>query len=203
MSVSPVSWPFCATGILLKPSYIRSSTEFGAQSHEFGSAHWMLEASFKPSFTEAERSAYETLIHDNNGRGLFGVFDRRRPKPLALIGTGAAVPALTVTGTSKVGTITVTGTAGDVISRGDPIGFTHNNRRHYYKFKDTVALTGVADVLRVFISPRVDLAGISAAAERDRPECYFNVQINDVEGITDLRQTPITLVGREYFGDVL
>ena len=112
---TPVDWPFCAVDISFKPSYVRSGIEFGGQSHELASPHWVCDLIMKPATNELERRAFESLIHKNNGRGLFGVFDRRCTRPYFLRGTDGAVPDVTILAASKAGTLTVQG----------PVSYTH------------------------------------------------------------------------------
>lgn len=202
--MTPVLWTWCPIDVSFKPRYQRSSNEFGAQSHEYGSAYWMCEFTMPPVFNEATRRAMEKAIHTNDGRGLFGVFDRRCPYPLAH-GPSTTLTSLTVISMNKAtSTLEVSANVGaETLSVGDPIAFTYLNRRYYFKVTTEVSLSKlIPTTVEVMIRPRVTAIGMNVAAERVKPVAYFNVDVNPMEGQTTLNGTPITLSGVEYWGDI-
>lgn len=209
--MTPTPWPWCPRDLTFKPSYQRSdATQFGSQMHEYASPYWMCDLVMPPANNEADRRAFEQVIHSNDGRGLFSVFDRRCPYPRYwrnIVGNGvnaqSVIPDITVTEISKSNSsLTIQGQAEDRVKYGDPIGFTYNNRRYYFKALTDLVLDGNEQELSVFIRPRITASGLSILAERIKPQCYFNVNVNDMEGQTALQSTPISLIGTEYWGEV-
>ena len=202
-------WKWCARTTDFKPSYETPDTPFGKRPVVLLPPHWVFDLSLPPKDL-TERREIEALIHGTDGVPTFRVYDARVPYPAIwdvindpLLGD-AGIPAITVTAMSKTAaTLTVTGTAGDVVTWGDPLAFTFNDRRYYFKARRSVTLTGGSDTLPVFVRPYADVPIVNVAADRIRPTQAFNVRIDDIDQGTDEDHlTRITLSGTEYWGGV-
>lgn len=205
-------WKWCARTKDFKPSYSTPDTPFGKRPIVMLTPHWVFDFTM-PAKDMTERREVEALIHGYDGVPTFRVYDARVPFPAVFDAVtdrqlpAGGIPALTVVSMSKTtSSLTVRGLAGDYITWGDPIGFTHGSRRHYYKAKTSIRLTGGDDVLPVFIRPYVDADGdvaVDVEAERVRPTQAFNVRINDIPQRTDADHlTRFSVEGVEHWGGV-
>lgn len=202
-------WKWCARTMDFKPSYEVPDTPFGKRPIVLLTPFWEFELTL-PAKDMTERREIEALIHGNDGVPTFRMYDARVPYPAVfdIVNDAQApaggVPALTVVSMSKTNsTLTVNGEANDYITWGDPIAFTYNNRRYYFKAKQNLELTGGDDTLEVFMRPYADVTGVNTPAERVRPTQAFNVKVNDIEQSTgEDNLTRFTLSGTEYWGGV-
>ena len=205
-------WKWCARTKDFKPSYAVPDTPFGKRPIVLLTPHWVFDLTLPPKDL-SERREIEALIHGHDGVPTFRVYDARVPYP-AVFGVvndrqmdAGGVPELTVVSMSKTtASLTVRGSANDYITWGDPLAFTFENRRYYFKAKQNLRLTGGDDVLEVFIRPYVDQDGdvaVGVLADRVRPTQAFNVRINDIDqGTGEDHLTRFTLAGTEYWGGV-
>lgn len=166
---------------------------FGKQVHNYASPFWQFDFSLPPSDDDVRREI-ATFFAETEGVAVANVYDPRVPVPkhyhmfrdlddAALI---AMIPDVTVTAMSSVNrTLTIVGQNDDVITKDDPIAFTHNGIRHYYRSLETKTLTGVAQSLRVDLRPRITTAGLSIVADRVKPTHRFQIAFNDKGGSTD------------------
>lgn len=201
-------WKWCARTKDFKPSYAVPDTPFGKRPLVLLTPHWVFTLTLPPKDMD-DRREIEALIHGYDGVPTFRVYDARVPYP-AVFGAVAAsqmpaggVPDLLVVSMSKTAaTLTVRGTAKDHITKGDPLAFTYDNRRYYFKAKEALTLTGGDDILPVFLRPYLDTA-VGVKADRVRPTQAFNVRINDINQRTDDDHlTRFSLAGTEYWGGV-
>ena len=198
--MSGIDWVWCPDEVVFQPSYSVHELQFGKAPHEYMSPFWVMQFTLTDQY-EDERRAIEKAVAESGGVIPFNVFDPRTPLPkLRIGGDPALVPALTVNAVSKAGILTVTGEAGDQISYGDPLAFTHDGVRHYYKAKADLMLDGAAQTLPVFVRPRLNLTGLGVAAERVKPTARFNIDPNSVFGPTQGAFTPVSLQGVEFWG---
>jgi hypothetical protein len=183
---------------------MHSETEnvFGSQYHQTAEPHWIVELGFPPIF-EDDRAALEAVFHQS-GVPIFAIPDPRRkwPRHYANIDESvrsSVIPTLTLTTMDRAtSTITVTGTDGDVVEQGDPLGFTLNSARHYFKAVSRTVISGATDI-EVFNRPRLDLTSQSIALERVNVPHWFRLNRNDIPEETDLITTSFSLVGTEHW----
>ena len=201
-----LDWIWCANEVEFKPSYSVHKPEFGKQTHEFMSPFWTFELGLPPK-DMVQRREIESFLARTEGIGFVNVYDPRIPVPAywsKIHGPNAPkdiIPPVIVTGMDRSNsTITVIGEPGDLVTTGDPIAFTLNNERYYFKFHDTVWLDGTEQAMSVFIRPRVTLSGLMIAAQRDKPTTRFVIQINDTGGRTGINyMTSYRLAGVEFW----
>ena len=194
-----VDWPFCSTRTRFEPSYAVSAPAFGRAPHEHMSPFWMAELGLPDAF-EDRRREIEAVLADIEGVAIVEAFDSRCPRPRALA-KGAAIPALTISAMDEAArSVTVTGTAGDIITKGDPLAVTAGGVRHYFKARADLTLTGNADTLPVFIRPRLTVSGVSLVVERDKPRCRFILDSTNVSNVTERKVTATTISLIEYWG---
>ncbi len=204
---SEYDWTWCANEVEFKPSYAVHKPEFGRQAHEFMSPYWMFELGLPPKDMK-QRREIESFLARTEGVKVVNVYDPRIPVPAyyqAFYGPNmpqGLVPELTVTGMDRsTSSLTVMGRDGDFITTGDPIAFTYEDVRFYFKAHDDLWLDGSEQALEVFIRPRVNVTGISVAAERLKPTARFLIEINKTGGRTGLnRFTSYQLSGVEFWG---
>jgi len=201
------NWIWCANEVEFKPSYSVHKPEFGKQAHEFMSPYWMFELGLPPKDL-TQRREIESFLARTEGVGVVNVYDPRLPVPAywrKFSGPSAPqgiIPDLTVKAMDRLAsTLTVSGEAGDLITTGDPIAFTHDNVRYYFKAHHDLWLDGTDQTLEVFIRPRISDSGLDIAAERERPTQRFVIQINETGGRTGInRMTDYQLAGVEFWG---
>ena len=201
-------WNWCARTKDFKPSYEVPDTPFGKKPIVLLTPHWVFSLTLPPKDMD-DRREIEALIHGSDGVPTFRVYDARVPYPRVFNAVSASqmpaggIPDLRVVAMSKTdNNVTVNGTAGDRITWGDPLAFTFENRRYYFKACENLNLTGGDDTLKVFMRPRADTA-VNVLADRERPTQAFNVRINDIDQNTsDDHLTRFTLAGSEYWGGV-
>ena len=100
-------------------------------------------------------------------------------------------------------TLTINGEAGDLITTGDPIAFTANNIRYYFKAHHALWLDGTDQDIDVFIRPRKTISGLNISVNRMKPTARFLIDINATGGRTGMnRFTNYSLIGIEYWGAV-
>lgn len=201
--MSGIDWVWCPNGITFGPSYSMHAPTFGKVPHEFMSPHWVFEFDL-PDKDLGERRDIEKALAESEGKIPFNVYDPRCPYPAHYLGKAgknapaSIIPTLTVKAIDKAtSTIIVSGQDRDLITHGDPIAFTYDDVRYYFKSKDDLRLTGSDQVLRVFLRPRVSLTGLSIDVDRIRPTCRFDVDINNTGGKTERGMTNFSLRGIE------
>lgn len=202
-------WKWCARTKDFKPSYTVPDTPFGKRPIVLLTPHWVFDMTLPPKDMD-ERREIEALIHGTDGVPTFRVYDARVPYPAAYNAVNGSqipaggVPNLLVVSMSKTdAALTIRGVAGDYVTWGDPLAFTYDGRRYYFKAKENLKLTGGDDVLPVFIRPYADVSSVGVLAERVRPTQAFNVRINDIDQKTgEDMLTRFTLAGSEYWGSV-
>lgn len=196
-------WIWNASSVVFKPMRFVHEPVYGKQMHQYADPHWMFELSLPPA-SETTRRAIENILMASEGVSIFNVYDPRVPIPAHHSSEGA-VPALNVKGVDRAtSSITVNGSNGDVISIGDPIAFTHSNRRHYYKAAEELTLTGLDQTLDVNLRPRESIVSVDIVAERIRPTHRFVVNVNETGEVTTAQndRTSFNLKGVEYWGTI-
>jgi len=202
-------WIWCANEVEFKPSYSVHKPEFGRQAHEFMSPYWMFELSLPPK-DMSQRRAIESFLARTEGVGVVNVYDPRLPVPAYyqnLAGPNMPVgliPDVTIKAMDReTSFLTVSGTDGDLITTGDPIAFTHNNVRYYFKAHEEMWLDGTDQLLEVFIRPRLSETGLNIQADREKPTARFLIEINETGGRTGInRMTQYRLSGVEFWGAI-
>jgi len=181
------------------------AASIGAQPQEFGSPYWMFSATFS-DLRIKEATEIRALIAKNKGLAPFLFYDRFCPFPLHVMGVppqlrASVVKAVTLSGLSKENrTVTVTGTAGDVISVGDPFAFILNGKRHYNRALETLKLTGSAQALEVEKRPRLTFSGASISLERIRPCAAFAIDMQRYRPPTGGKLKEARIQGVEWTG---
>lgn len=195
-------WTWLPSSVKIRPMRQVHDPVYGKQLHQYADPFWMVELTLPPHKEETRREI-ETLLEASEGIGVFNVYDPRVPIPAHHTSEGA-VPALTIKDAERSGSrLLVNGVDGDVITKGDPIAFTYQNKRHYYKAAETLTLSGIDQWLDVYIRPRVDFDSQNIVAERIRPTNRFVVNINDTGGVTTSDDvTVFNLKGVEYWGEI-
>lgn len=202
-------WIWCANEVEFKPSYSVHKPEFGKQAHEFMSPFWTFDLGLPPKDMR-QRREIESFLARTEGVGIVNVYDPRLPVPAYWqnhSGPNAPkgiIPALTVKAMNReASNLTVLGEAGDLITTGDPIAFTYQGMRYYFKAHHDLWLDGSEQALGVFIRPRVSLVDLDITASREKPTARFLIEINETGGRTGLnRLTSYKLSGIEYWGAV-
>lgn len=203
--MSGIDWIWCPDEVTFRESFSVHEPQFGKKPHEYMSPVWLMEFTL-PDQDLDKRRDIERAVSKSAGIVPFNVFDPRTPYPNYYIGTAGRnapanlIPPVTVKAISKAGNITISGQEGDFITHGDPIAFTHEGWRYYFKAQDDLWLTGSDQVLPVFVRPRRNLTGLNVLGERIKPTCRFNVFINDVVGPTQGLLTKFSLRGVEHWG---
>ena len=202
-------WQWCANEIEFKPSYAVHKPEFGRQAHAYMSPYWMFELSVPPKDPD-QRRAIESFLAQTEGQAVVNIHDPRVPVPAYYEKafkqgfSNLQIPSLIIKGTDvATSALMISGQAGDRIHRGDPLAFTHNDRRYYFKSAEDLTLDGQDQSLTVFIRPRENLTGLNVTADRLRPTARFLININETGGRTSLSGfTAFKLSGVEFWGTV-
>jgi len=195
-------WDTEPSEIEFKPSYSVAPPRVGKSQISTLSPFWKF--SFQiPGQALATRIAIETLLNGTEGVKPLRFYDSRHPYPDAVkdeVDPDAATLALTLSATSIAdSTISVSGTATDVITEGDPLAFTFEGKRHYYKAAETIILTAGTNVLSVYMRPRYVLSGESITVERVRPTLAFDFDINAITQTTGVdKYTSYDISGIEH-----
>jgi len=205
--ITEFDWTWQPNSARFRPSYFIHAQEYGKASHAFRSPYWMFEYVLPPK-KEADRRDIMVLLSCLEGKHVLNVHDPRVPYPSAyhdMIKCGSPlsiIPELRVTGTNKAtSSITVVGISGDTILKDDPIAFTHDGVRHYYRAKVDLKLNGAAQSLDVYLRPRIVLTGVDVVADRIKPTNRFLIDINQVDDLTSSDGlTSFTLTGIEFHG---
>lgn len=194
-----IDWTYCSNQVIFKPFYPGASApEFGLQQHSAFSPHWICELTL-PAKELKEYREIEALLAETEGIGIVNAFDPRFPYP-SKYKVGDAIPDIDVLAMSRANrTITVTGTPGDVIEKGDPIAFTHNGRRYYFKAMKRLLMTGGDLPLEVYLRPRETIASFRETIDRVRPAMRFSININDAYSESSQGLTVFKLIGREFW----
>ncbi|NNE59012.1 MAG: hypothetical protein HKN36_12970 [Hellea sp.] len=199
-------WIWCANEVAFKPSYSVHKPEFGKQAHEFMSPFWMFELALPPKDMN-QRREIESFLARTEGIGIVNVYDPRLPVPAYYMNLHSRsapqglIPPLTVKAMDRdSSSVTISGQDGDLITTGDPIAFTHDGVRYYFKSHQDLWLDGTDQTLEVFIRPRISVTGLDILAEREKPTLRFLIQINETGGRTGInRMTHYRLAGVEYW----
>ncbi|PHR57937.1 MAG: hypothetical protein COA43_11210 [Robiginitomaculum sp.] len=175
------------------------------QGHVFMSPYWVFDFALPPQTLDTRREI-ESFLARTKGQAIVNVFDPRAPYPKRFIGVAGRhsplgiIPDVRVKAMSaSASTLTIVGEAGDIISVGDPIAFTHDGYRYYFKFHDEVKLDGSEQTLSVWLQPLRSFGGENILADRIKPTCRFRVNINNTGGRTGVnRLTSFKLSGKQY-----
>jgi hypothetical protein len=192
-----------------RPIYQTTLGAFGQIPHNFGSPYWMFDFKYNPMKVD-DADEFERVLDDSEGIHVFSIFDPSRPYPKqhrAAIEAGASesiVQAVTVTGMSRPSrTWSLTIPDGEIISKGDRLAFVDTARgiRVYNRAQETVTGDGGSADIEVAVRPRYTISGITEPAERVRPRCWFNVDLNKGDRrIGVALEHRYTLAGIEHFG---
>ena len=198
-----VDWPLTTSEVRFEPSYGTRPPDFGRQAHEFMPPFWVCRIT-TPPLSERDRRRAESVLADIEGTAVVALHDPRCPVPFALRASAEAaseVPALTVVGMSEGDrSLGVRGTSGDTITEGDPLAFTLDGQRHYFKARAGLALDGTTQTLPVFIRPRRTVGGLGVAAQRFKPRAHFIIDATQLETVTRVDGfTPTTITGVEHW----
>lgn len=209
MIIQEYDWVWSPESILFKPlRYVHDAT-YGKIPHEYGSAHWIFELSLPPQ-KEKDRKQIVAFLARVAGVAVVNIYDPRVPIPDAynkylndsrLV---SRIPDLSVLAVSKPDrTITVQGEVGDRVTVDDPIAFTHDGVRHYYRALETVDMDGTPIDIMVNLRPRVSLDGLNIVTDRIKPTCRFQIDTGDIQQPTDVNGfTRFTLSGVEFSGRI-
>lgn len=210
-------WIWQPNSVMFSPRRFVHDPVFGKQVHQFASPFWEFTLTLPPK-AEKDRREIAAFLGETEGIAVVNVYDPRIPVPAyydhyrddGLL--TRRIPDLAVKAVNKAGrTITVSGSpdaAGNHgrITKDDPIAFTHDGVRHYYRALNDLVLDGTDQTVRVDLRPRVSLSGLSivlTAEDRIRPTCRFQVFINDTGGRTNVDgYTDFSLRGVEFFGAI-
>lgn len=202
-------WVWCANEVEFKPSYAVHKPEFGKQIHAYMSPYWMFELALPPKDMK-QRRAIESFLARTEGTAIVNVYDPRVPVPAyyhKLDGPRrpqGMIPDLFVKAMDTASSsLVIAGRDGDLITTGDPIGFTHAGVRYYFKAHHDLWLDGSDQTLEVFIRPRETISGLNIQVVREKPTARFLIDINKTGGRTGLnRFTNYSLSGVEFWGAV-
>ena len=204
-------WTWLPETVRFDPVHMVNNGQFGQQQIRYGSPFWVFEMSLS-NRREAERREIATILNNAGGVGVFGVYDPRVPVPgrygdmrgqwdeiEALV-----IPALTVQSVSVSNSaILVQGQDGDSIMKDDPLEFTIDGRRHYYRAARDLDLDGTPQSLDVNLRPRVDVPTTSTAINRKFPRQRFVLASNQVPMVTNVnRLTDLNIQGTEFYGTI-
>ena len=200
-------WIWQPNSVRFRPSYFTHKPEFGKASHVFRSPYWMVEYILPPK-KEMDRRDITVFLSETEGKHVVNFYDPRVPVPAAygdLIKCGSPesiIPDLNVKATTKAtSSIVVNGSVGDRITKDDPIAFTYNNIRHYYRAKTDLVLDGTDQTLDVYLRPRYTLGGLDIVTDRVRPTNRFLIDINQIDDLTTSDGvTSFTITGVEFYG---
>jgi len=205
--ITPLEWKWCGHEIVFRQSFAVHDPEQGKIAHEFMSPQWVLDIKL-PDQGEESRLDIEAEVYKSGGTVPFNFHDTRVSYPKAAKADifanpgnppGTYIPAVTIVDMDAAGNAVVSGTAGDKITRGDPMAFTIAGQRIYFKALDTITLTGGNDAILVTRGKYAG-TGINLALDREKPKLPFYVFINDIFGATRKNVTPISVRGVEYPG---
>lgn len=201
-------WDWVPNNMTFQPQLRVHEPRYGKKPHGHGSPYWMFSMQL-PIVDETTRREIDIFRATSGGVSVVEFYDVRCPYPVhyedvdpALM--EATVPDVTIIAMVKAdSTLVVQGSAGDVITKGDPISFVYGNVRYYFKFTETVALNGTHQTIGVINRPRTTINPVSVVADRIMPRCRFVCDFNNMGGHTEAHGfTSFTLSGIEYFGEV-
>lgn len=205
MTIPYIDWTYCSNRVVFGPVYSVSEPRFGQQRNSILSPFWQCDLIMPPKKLDVYREI-EAKFAETEGFGVVNVFDPRFPYPghwksIAKHNNAASsIPDITISDTSIANSqITITGTNGDMVHVGDPLAFTHNDKRYYFKARQDLELDGTAQTLDVYLRPREDLTGLAIVLDRVRPTMRFAVDINGATGRTENTFTEFNLRGVEFW----
>lgn len=202
-----LDWTWMPNSATFEPSNFVHPHTFGKQAHEHRSPHWVFDMTLPPVGNKDKR-IISALLAKSRGTAVVNVFDPTTPYPAyyeRAMKNGSSIdiiPNVTIKATDgATSSLTVSGSVGDVITVDDPIAFTNAGVRHYYRAQETLVLDGTDQALEVYLTPRVDLTGLTIIAERHKPTHRFNVKgtanPTDADGFT-----VFNLKGVEFWGAI-
>jgi len=206
-------WIWRPNSVMFGPRRMIHAPVYGKQVHQYSSPFWEFTLTLPPK-AEKDRREIAAFFAEVEGTAVVNVYDPRVPVPAYYTKYKDAlasyrIPDLVVMGVDKLTrSITVVGSpdaSGDygMITKDDPIAFTHEGVRHYYRAIDDVVLNGTSQTVRVNLRPRVDLTGISIVTDRIKPTQRFQVFVNEKGGDTSVDgYTNFSLRGVEFFGAI-
>lgn len=173
--------------VVFRPVFPTAIGKHGQIPHNFGSPYWVFDFRYNPMKLD-QASEFESTLDESEGVHVFSIYDPARLYPkqhrAALLSGGneSVVQDITVKGmTRATRSWTVNAPLGEIITRGDPLAYvdTARGRRIYVRALETITGTGQDQTLKVNVRPRYTIAGLTEIAERVRPRCWFNVDLND------------------------
>lgn len=195
--------------LTFRPIFPSSKPSHGRIPHNVGSPYWVFEYNFNPMKLDPA-TEFESLLDEGEGIHVFSLYDPARLFPKqhrAAIEGGASesvVQAVTVKGmTRATRSWTINMPVGETITRGDPLAFldTARGRRIYARALETLNGTGADQTLTVNVRPRYTVSGLNETAERIRPRCWFDVDVNAGERSVGVAlEHRYSLSGIEHFG---
>ena len=205
-------WVWEPSSVMFKPRRFVHDAVFGKPVHQYASPHWEFELTLPPTDMKTRR-AIASFFGETEGVAIVNVYDPRVPVPAIYHKfrhdelLTKRIPNLTIKGVSKENrTVTVNGAIGDKISKDDPVAFTHEDVRHYYRSLRDLVLDGSDMELLVDLRPRKTLTDLSitlTAENRIKPTCRFQININDHGGLTNSDGfTDYVLSGVEFHGPI-
>lgn len=188
-----VDWTLCADNITFDfdDGYLNPS--LGRKETRRRSPNWFILFRF-PTATDEKRRMVDELRYQSPS-GLFNICDPTRPYPKHWEKTIrqtkteplSVVPQLHVSNMdAESRSLTVTGQADDFITSGDPMAFTHDGYRYYFRAGHDLLLDGSAQTLGVIYEPLRTLPLPNISLDRVSPTMRFHVRLNGVAGSTGL-----------------
>ena len=188
-----VDWTLCANNITFDydDGYIEPS--LGRKETRRRSPNWFISFRF-PTATDEKRRLLDHLRYQSP-TGTFNISDPSRPYPKyweklvrqTKIDPANVIPAVSVSAMdANTRTITVTGQDEDLITCGDPLAFTHDGYRYYFRAGEDLRLDGSAQQIGVVYEPLRTLMLPNIAADRINPTMRFHVRLNGLSGRTDI-----------------
>lgn len=208
MTIPVIDWPYCTNNVVFRPNYQTAPPEFGRQQHNVMSPFWLCDLVMPSKGLDAYRKI-EALLAEIEGFGIVNVYDPRFPLPgywrrethhnhvLA-----DRIPEVFINAMDRASkTITITGSAtdDDRITKGDPLAFTYDDRRYYFKAAEDLIIDGTAQTLPVYLRPRETVTGLSVKVDRIRPTMRFAINHNNTHSPTVSGQTVFTIQGVEFW----
>lgn len=190
--------------------YTSGNLSYGRQVNSFGDPHFITEMTL-PEITEKRRRELFWKCANTENKAIVNAYDSRVSYPqwwknlVPKNQLESVIPDITVKAMDRENkTITISGATDDVIIGDDPIAFTYNNVRYYFRAAiESLKLDGTDQVLPVYLRPRLTIAGLNIVVDRVKPTHRFVFDFAPMfkEARTNSDGfTPITVQGVEYYG---
>lgn len=184
-----VDWTLCPNNVTFDYDDGYFPPALGRKPTRNRSPNWFVNFRF-PDATEDKQRLLDGLKYQSP-QGLFNIADPSRPYPMywkriiecSNILPADIVPRVTVSAMDAAArTITISGEVGDVITVGDPLAFTQDGYRYYFRAGADLQVTGGDQPLPVIYEPLRTLSFAAIDLDRISPTMRFQVALNGLSG---------------------